>query len=325
MAAAASKDDPGAIQRALATLDNSPATLQFPALTAFLEHGIEVAASTLETALSKARNSTAPAAIALLGAAGKPADIPYLTTLLSPAHQPEITTAALDALARYDSPVVATTITDTLPTLSRKTRTAALALLGSRHAWTRHLLENLPADLDPAIRSLLLDHPDRSLRDLARKKLTAHSPRTPVIARYTPGLDKPGDPQKGQTLFRQLCTACHALDGHGQNIGPDLAALTDRSPAALLTAILDPNAAVEDKYRTAVATTNDNRQLVGTLTGESATAITLATLDGRPQTILRNTLESLTLTPKSLMPEGLESAIPPGQMTHLLAYLAQAR
>ena len=49
-------------------------------------------------------------------------------------------------------------------------------------------------------------------------------------------------------MFKKLCASCHRLGKEGVEVGPDLATLTDKSPEALLIAILDPNRAFETKY-----------------------------------------------------------------------------
>ena len=53
----------------------------------------------------------------------------------------------------------------------------------------------------------------------------------------------------GEQLFTTHCAACHKLGNIGNAAGPDLAAIADKSPRALLTAILNPNQAVEDRFR----------------------------------------------------------------------------
>src|SRR5690606_14395784 len=58
---------------------------------------------------------------------------------------------------------------------------------------------------------------------------------------------KKGDPIKGKTLF-QTCLMCHAVGNEGQNIAPALDGSANRDTEALLTAIIDPDAAVESNY-----------------------------------------------------------------------------
>ena len=108
----------------------------------------------------------------------------------------------------------------------------------------------------------------------------------------------------------------------GRLIGPDLATVKDRSAGYLVTHILDPNRAVEDRYVLYTVSTHDGRSLAGMLAGEAGNRITLVGLDGVEQSILRSEVRSLVSTTRSLMPDGLEGAIDAQAMADLVAFLA---
>jgi putative heme-binding domain-containing protein len=111
------------------------------------------------------------------------------------------------------------------------------------------------------------------------------------------------------------------LENDGYAAGSDLTALTNTAPEALLIAILDPNRAVEDKFIDYIAVTNDGRQFNGILREEAGASITLAAADGKTQTILRNDLETLAATGKSLMPEGMERDLTDEDLADVIAYV----
>jgi putative heme-binding domain-containing protein len=104
-------------------------------------------------------------------------------------------------------------------------------------------------------------------------------------------------------------------------VGPDLAALTDRSPDALLTAIFDPGREVDARYVVYAASLRDGRTLSGIIAAETANAITFVRQDGQPSVVLRSEIEELASSGKSLMPEGLEKDLPKSDVAHLLAFL----
>ncbi len=106
-----------------------------------------------------------------------------------------------------------------------------------------------------------------------------------------------------------------------QNVGPDLASLTDYSPHALLTAILDPNKAVEAKFLDYLAITTSGLSYTGLLANETGNSVTLMGQEGKQQTILRSELEALQATGKSLMPEGLEKDLSQQDLANVIAYL----
>ena len=89
----------------------------------------------------------------------------------------------------------------------------------------------------------------------------------------------------------------------------------------LLTAVLDPNRAVEDRYLDYLVLLADGRTANGMLREETGTSITLAGPEGKTATILRSEIEQLRSSGKSLMPEGVEKDITPAEMADLAAYL----
>ena len=89
----------------------------------------------------------------------------------------------------------------------------------------------------------------------------------------------------------------------------------------MLTAVLDPNQAVEARYVSYLATTKNGLTFTGILSNETGASVTLIGTDGKPQTILRKDLEELTSTGKSLMPEGLEKEVQPQDLADLIAFI----
>src|SRR5262249_7419228 len=135
-------------------------------------------------------------------------------------------------------------------------RSRTLDVLLRRPAGTTALLNAMdakiiaPVDVDAVHQQRLLEHKDATIRDQAKQFFAGsiNTDRQKVIDDYRPVLTRKGDPSQGQQLFAKTCAACHKLAGVGNEVGPDLAALTDRSPEYLLIAILDPNRAVEARY-----------------------------------------------------------------------------
>jgi len=184
----------------------------------------------------------------------------------------------------------------------------------------------LAVSMDFANRQRLLNHEDAAIRERSKSLLggATRPDRAAVIEKYAVALSKPGDRDKGKAVFATACIACHRLDGLGNNIGPDLAALSNRDPQTYLTGILDPNRAIQENWMQFVAKTKDGRTLLGALAEETSSAATLVGIDGTKTKIQRHDLESLQSTSKSLMPEGLEALINLEQMADLIAYLQSA-
>src|SRR5205823_11584092 len=137
----------------------------------------------------------------------------------------------------------------------------------SRGAWQQSLLDaigrgQVPASqLDPSRRQRLLSHKNETIRELAAKLFAGatNADRQKVVHDYQAAASLAGDKARGKVLFAKTCAACHRLNGVGFDIGPNLAALANKTPQYLLTEILDPNKNVDSRYTEYVATTKAGR------------------------------------------------------------------
>jgi putative heme-binding domain-containing protein len=184
----------------------------------------------------------------------------------------------------------------------------------------------LPQEIDAARRQRLLEYKQPAIRSRAAKLLagSVNVDRRKVVAAYLARVKDKGDPVRGAKIFARTCAACHKLGAIGQQVGPDLASVPDKSIGGLLNAILDPNQAVEARYVNYTAVTKNGLTLNGLLASETGTSIILVGADGKSHIVLRTDLEELSSTGKSVMPEGLEKDISPKEMADLLAFLRKS-
>lgn len=267
------------------------------------------------------------AAVPLLGRDG-PADVPVLAGLLDPSRPAAVQAAAVAGFVRITDQSVTPALVGAWAGASPALRGLLLDALLSRPAWTADLLAAVetgtvaPGQIDAARRQRLLD----AGGDRAKKLLAGgtNTDRQKVIDAYKPALSLAGDRAKGKAVFGRVCAACHALDGAGHAVGPDLAALPNKSPQYLLAELLDPSRNLDSRYAEYRATTKDGRVVSGLLAAETGTAITLRGQQAKDETVLRADLETLRGSGKSLMPEGLEKDLPPQDLADLVAYLTAA-
>ncbi len=128
--------------------------------------------------------------------------------------------------------------------------------------------------------------------------------------------------RRGAAVFAKKCAVCHKLGDIGKDVGPSLAAVTDKSPAALLVSILDPSRVMEAKYKNYIVRTKDGRSFTGILASETGNSITLTEQEGKQQTILRADLQDFRASEKLLMPDGLEKDLTPQDLADLMAFVA---
>jgi putative heme-binding domain-containing protein len=283
-------------------------------------------------ASAKTAESERLAAIRILGreASQRQADLDLLGKLLTPQNPPALQTAALATLGRIADDRVVAILAAGWNSHSPAVRLQVLDLCLSRDAWQRQLLSVIEknevpaAALDTARRQRLLAHKDAQVRARAAKLFGgATSPdRQKVLDAYQDVASMTGDTARGKAVFAKSCAACHRLEDAGYHVGPNLAALTNRSPAYLLMEILDPSKNMDSRYVEYLAVTRSGRTFTGILSSESATGIALRGPESKEQVLLRSELEELQSNGKSLMPEGLEKDLSRQDLADVIAYLA---
>jgi putative membrane-bound dehydrogenase-like protein len=260
-------------------------------------------------------------------------DATLLATLLVPQTPDEVQSAAVAELGRLRDERVPQLLLRGWKGYGPGLRTQVLEVLSRRDEWLRAALDavekkQLPAaEIDAVRRQRLLNHKDAAIRERAAKVFAGavNPDRQKVIDTYTNAIARlTGDAARGQKVFTKTCAACHKLGGVGNEVGPDLASLNDKSTGYLLVAILDPNRAVEARYVAYIAETKSGLSMSGVLTAETGSSITLVGADGKPQTILRTELESLSSTGKSAMPDGLEKDLSPQDLADVMAHVRGA-
>lgn len=260
------------------------------------------------------------------------ADLTLLGQLLGPENPLPVEQAALDTLKHQQSERVPGLMLADWKQLSPSLRTAILETLLSREESIKSLLDAVKnktvsgAEITAAQRQRLFKHPNEEIRKEAAAVLNtgATASRAEAMARYRPATKLPGDAEKGHAVFAKNCTPCHQLKGQGFAVGPNLAALVDKTPDDFLLAIIDPNAAVEPRFLAYNIETKDDRSLVGVISAETATSLTLSQPGGIQEKILRSDIAEIKATGLSLMPEGFEQAITVQELADLIAYLRTA-
>ncbi len=133
--------------------------------------------------------------------------------------------------------------------------------------------------------------------------------------------NNPGDPAKGKTTFT-TCLACHKVGTEGQDIGPPLDGSGHRDLEHLLTAIVDPDAAVEGGYGLYRITKTDGSVVEGLLDKEEPLGTTVAMMGGaRIFVPLAEIKKGGFVGGRSGMPAAF-GQLPEETMADLVAYIA---
>lgn len=136
-----------------------------------------------------------------------------------------------------------------------------------------------------------------------------------------------GDPSIGKKLFvQQGCIACHSIEKGQPLKGPfmgQIGSIMNRKQIA--ESILKPNASISQGFATVEITTNDNKTLMGFVTGESAEKLTIRDIAGTAQTVLVKNIKSRKELETSIMPPGLANALSYEEFASLITYLSQQK
>lgn len=289
-----------------------------------------------EQALQAARDEAAaiPLRVAALQFATRrpgmtPAEWDQLGEMLSAGQPWPLQQAALAAFQRGAGAAAPGVLIRCWPTLSPNLRGAALDALLSRRDWTLALLDAVDGrtlaagDFNATARQRLMNHKDDAVRRRAAAVFGAvDADRAKVLTAYDGVAGMRGDAERGRAHFVRVCASCHRLRGEGFAVGPDLAAVGDKSPGALLISILDPNRSVAEPFMPYTAETRSGTEWTGIIAGETPNSVTLKMPNGIEETLLRSDLVRLTSGRRSLMPDGLEAGLDLQAMADLVAFVA---
>ncbi len=252
--------------------------------------------------------------------------------LITPRSSPELARGLVVAAGKSESPAIGNALADQLPKLTPAVRQAALTVLLSRNEWTAALVNGLQngklqlADLSLDQKQALASHPDRQLANRARRLLEAggslpNPDRQKVLDELVTLTHQKGDVTAGKLVFKNQCAKCHTHSGEGTKIGPDLSGIAVHPKHELLVHLIDPSRSVEGNYRVYTVLTAEGQTINGLLASETKTAIELIDTEAKRHVVLREDIENLQASTKSLMPEGFEKQVKPQEITDLLEFL----
>ena len=183
--------------------------------------------------------------------------------------------------------------------------------------------KKLPAKfMSPAIQSLAAS-PTPNTRSFAaqhQKLLMPAGKRWPIELLLTA---KP-NAFKGKAVFQKAgCIACHIVQGEGLDFGPELSDIGNKlSSEQLFEAILKPNQSISLGYEGVNIALKDGTQLIGFVTSESKTVLSLRIPGGLRKDVAKANIKTRAVMKDSLMPAGLDAVISPQELVDLVGWLS---
>jgi putative membrane-bound dehydrogenase-like protein len=264
---------------------------------------------------------------------GRDPDIaPVLLRVLDDA---ELRLPALRALAVHDHPDAAAALLSRYASMKSDERVAAVEALTSRPGSALALFDAIRHGKFPGkdlgaysirkLRSLGDGRIDGQIAEVWGQAREADADKVAVIGEWkgllTPERLKSADLPNGRAVFARVCATCHSLFGAGAAISPDLTGSDRANLDYVLENVVDPNAVVGKDYQMHLITTQGGGVINGLILKETDSAVTLRTITDEV-VVARKEITSKTLSPNSLMPEGLLDNLEKREVCDLIAYLA---
>lgn len=215
---------------------------------------------------------------------------------------------------------------DSLEADMRADAIAGLAPFAAQYA---NLLETLAADENRMIAA-------EAGRTLAAAGLVQRKVETkpPVddLAAWEELIDREAtgetDTDVGRRLFFHAtlggCYKCHAMNGRGRKIGPDLTTIHNQTGITrnwVLKHIVNPNAEMAPYYRPQQLLTVEGKVLTGLVVGQEGPSHTYVGTDGVIFQVIKTDIEERRELPTSIMPTGLLDRLTASEIRDLIAYV----
>jgi len=246
-----------------------------------------------------------------------------------------MTDNSMAVIADLADPSVAKSVIDRFDRMQNQARNTAINYLASRPESAKQMIAAVEAKtIDKSLVSPVLL---RQLQTLGDKEIEGGIARvwgrlgeTPKdLAEQTKHWQQQltserlakADYEKGREVFKQVCGACHKLNGEGYAIGPDLTGSNRGNLDYLLENVLAPNAVIGAAYQLNVFAMADGRIVSGLVRQQDDDAVQLVMAGGTELTLSRDDIDSHKISDQSMMPTGLFEKLSPSDIADLIAFL----
>ena len=270
--------------------------------------------------------------------ASQPSDIEVDRQLLGLDHSaiaPELGLGIIQTLRHSDAPDLGSVMLEQLGSMTPTIREGAIELMLSRPAMAAELLTAVESgtikfsELSLIQKQRLSEYPDGKLRDRAKSLLATgqenvSSDRKEVVAQFADLANEQGNAVNGKAVFTKNCAVCHRYQGEGTTVGPDLTGMGVHGKQQLLVHI----SGSQPRRRRQLSGLHrcDSRMAACSTACSPANrrrASNSSTAKAKRHAILREEIDELTRTGKSLMPDGFEKQLSRAELSDVLEFLTQ--
>ncbi|RAK03182.1 putative membrane-bound dehydrogenase-like protein [Larkinella arboricola] len=174
-----------------------------------------------------------------------------------------------------------------------------------------------------------IDAPELSnrLNKMAEERTILSRQYSPeYVEKLAKAVQERGDAKRGELIYRAnpSCAACHALNGQGGTIGPNLSAVgRGLSSRELITEVLWPNQNIKEGYNRVQVETKKGELIQGIKVFETPEVVHIKTTDSPKTRIIPKKEMAKQTETGSLMPTGLLDAYSEDDVRDLIRYLSE--
>ena len=130
-----------------------------------------------------------------------------------------------------------------------------------------------------------------------------------------------GSAAAGERTFQAMCATCHAIDGRGGRLGPDLSRAGTQPRQQLIASVRTPSAAMPNGYRPVTLVLSDGQRVRGIEKSEDAFSVQIMDTQQRLQGYLKARLREVVQETTSLMPAFPDTRLSDPELNDLLTFL----
>jgi len=239
----------------------------------------------------------------------------------------------LAALGKLDDKQVSAIVLAAYDRMEPDLQPKAIELLTQRPAWGKPLIEAIAAKKIASaalninqVRKLLASKDVELVKQVKALWGTVREGRNPEREKVVKDMaaflrQSRGDAKAGALVFKNLCGQCHKIHGEGFDVGPDLTGNGRASFEQLLSNVFDPSLVIGAAYQATTVQTTKGRTLTGLVVEDNARRVVLKLQGGKLETIPRSEIDEMSVSPVSLMPEGIEKQLKPKEIADLFDFL----
>ena len=191
-------------------------------------------------------------------------------------------------------------------------------LIGGRLLINLAAENKLSKNLINGVSGAIFENPELEIRTLASEHFTKPGERLISVPEI---LALNGDSTEGENVFTTKCITCHKNGKEGGEIGPNLSSIGEKfGKAALLDAIINPNASIVFGYEPIMIKTKSGQAFYGFLLSEGETTV-IKDMAGKQIVIAPDDIESKERMKIGIMPNATALALKEQDLADLTTYL----